>query len=166
MDRTNQPSRDHRNEKVSESEKGKRLISNISLEGDEDIKTMKMNTSIIIVVYIVLLLLGTGTGYLLSHKGVPGSKNSAINTDTAVGSSDTSTFKDSAEGTIEAGGSGTEGSHKLVREGGPSQTAYLVSSVVDLDEYVGKKVRVWGQTMAAKKVSWLMDVGKVEFLTE
>jgi hypothetical protein len=51
-----------------------------------------------------------------------------------------------------------------VREGGPSQTAYLVSSVIDLDSYAGKKVKVWGETFAAKKVSWLMDVGKIEIL--
>jgi len=120
-----------------------------------------LSTKMIIGVYTVLILLGVGTGYLLSRSG-GSSTPTMINTGKSVGSTDTKTFKDSAEGVIEKGGSGGEGTHALIREGGPSQTAYLISSVIDLDQYAGKKVKVWGQTMAAKKVSWLMDVGKVE----
>lgn len=126
-----------------------------------------MNT-IIIGVYVVLLILGVGTGYLLSGgksmKSTSGQAGGMVNTKTVVGSTDTTTFKDSAEGTIEKGGFDGEGTHKLIREGGPSQTAYLISSVVDLDTYAGKKIRVWGQTIAAKKAQWLMDVGKIEML--
>ena len=133
-------------------------------------KTMKFNSRIFMGVYVVLILLGVGTGYMLSSKKVLGAaggqKSTIVKTDKVAGSTDATTFKDSAEGTIEAGGLDGEGSHKLIRDGGPSQTAYLISSVVDLDEYVGKKVRVWGQTMTAKKVSWLMDVGKIERLSE
>ena len=114
----------------------------------------------IIGVYIVLILLGVGTGYLLSRSGT--SALSVVTTGKTVGSTDTKTFKDSAEGVIQKGGSDGEGTHALIRDGGPSQTAYLISSVVDLDQYVDKKVKVWGQTMAAKKVSWFMDVGNVE----
>lgn len=119
---------------------------------------------VIIGVYVVLVLLGIGTGYLLSRSGAAGAlgKPSVIQTDKVAGSTDTKTFKDSAEGTIEKDGAGGEGTHQLIREGGPSQTVTLISSVVDLDLFVGKKVKVWGQTMAAKKVAWLMDVGKVE----
>lgn len=119
----------------------------------------KSTRKIIGIVYIVLILLGVGTGYLLSRTTA---SPTVIKTEKTVGSTDSKTFKDSAEGTLEAGGSNGEGTHKLIREGGPSQTAYLISSVVDLDEFVGKKVKVWGQTIAAKQVSWLMDVGKVE----
>jgi hypothetical protein len=133
-------------------------------------QTMKLNSRIFIGVYVVLILLGVGTGYMLSTRrvsaGVAGQKVTTVKTDKVAGSTDATTFKDSAEGVIEKGGSDGEGSHKLIRDGGPSQTAYLISSVVDLDEYAGKKVRVWGQTMTAKKVSWLMDVGKIERLSE
>jgi hypothetical protein len=124
----------------------------------------------IILVCVVLCSAGIGTGYLLSRTIGPmntqSSKESAgtINTTTVVGSTDETTFKDSASGTIEKGGLDGEGTHNLVREGGPSQTVYLISSVVDLDEYVGKNVKVWGQTQAAKKAAWLMDVGKIELL--
>jgi hypothetical protein len=137
---------------------------------DADLQqTMKLNSKIFLGVYVVLILLGVTTGYVLSSGrsgGALGQKPTIVKTDTVAGSTDSTTFKDSAEGTIEKGGLDGEGSHKLIREGGPSQTAYLVSSVVDLDEYAGKKVRVWGQTMTAKKVSWLMDVGKIERLSD
>jgi hypothetical protein len=138
---------------------------------EEEKTVMKRNNKIVIGVYIVLIAFGVGTGYLLAHStrsgsGAPSQKFTTIKTDKVSGSTDATTFKDSAEGVIEKGGSEGEGSHKLIRDGGPSQTAYLISSIVDLDEYVGKKVRVWGQTMAAQNVSWLMDVGKIELLSE
>ncbi|OGG31574.1 hypothetical protein A3A63_00380 [Candidatus Gottesmanbacteria bacterium RIFCSPLOWO2_01_FULL_46_9] len=133
-------------------------------------QTMKLNSKIFIGVYVIVIFLGVATGYILSSKrvgpGMADQKPAMVKTDKVAGSTDTKTFKDSATGVIEKGGLGVEGSHKLIRDGGPSQTAYLISSVVDLDEYAGKKVRVWGQTMTAKKVSWLMDVGKVERLSE
>lgn len=118
-------------------------------------------------VYILLVALGVGTGFLLSRAAGTGpvaGKPAMIKTEKTVGISDAKTFRDSAEGVIEKGGVDGEGTHKLIREGGPSQTAFLISSVVDLDEYAGKKVRVWGETFAAKKASWLMDVGKIELL--
>jgi hypothetical protein len=127
----------------------------------EDEGMKKLSNITIVAVYVILILLGVGTGYLLSRPGSVASPGT-IQTNTVVGSTDTSTFKDSAVGVIQKGGSDGEGTHALIRDGGPSQTAYLISSVVDLDNYVGKKVKVWGQTMAAKHVSWLMDVGKVE----
>lgn len=88
----------------------------------------------------------------------------AINTDKEAGVSDTATFSDTAQGVIQAGGLNGEGTHQLVRDGGPSQTVYLVSSIVDLDQFVGKKVEVRGQTVKAQKAAWLMDVGRVKIL--
>lgn len=131
-----------------------------------DKRTMRKVT---IGVYITLIVLGVGTGYLLSRSSALPNKETIggskmVKTDKVEGLTDTKYFKDSAVGTLEKGGINGEGTHKLVREGGPSQTAYLVSSVVDLDSYVGKKVKVWGETFAAQKAAWLMDVGKVEIL--
>jgi hypothetical protein len=145
------------------------IVKPIDEQGDEN--TMKSNSRAIIGVYVVLFVLGVGTGYLLAGRPAlftksSGAKNNVASSGQIVGSSDTTTFKDSAQGTLEKGGFDGEGSHKLIREGGPSQTAYLVSSVVDLDKYVGKKVQVWGQTVTAKNVSWLMDVGKIQNLSE
>ncbi len=62
------------------------------------------------------------------------------------------------------GGIEGEGAFHLERTGGKSQTAYLTSTTVDLEPYIGKKVRVLGKTFAGKKAGWLMDVGYVEVL--
>ena len=117
-------------------------------------------------VFFILVLAGGGTGYLLARPGsgsltIPG-QISLPGGGKTFGSSDTKTFTDSAVGTIEKDGIEGEGTHKLVRDGGPSQTACLVSSVLDLDAFVGKKVKVTSKTMAAKKCPWLMDVGRIE----
>jgi len=128
--------------------------------------TKALPKSIILGVYALLVLLGIGTGYLLAQKNSSvglGSKAKIMQTGKVVGSTDTKTFRDSAEGVIEKGGVDGEGTHRLIRDPKrPDQTAFLVSSVVDLDEYIGKKVKVWGETFAAKKAAWLMDVGKIE----
>ncbi len=122
------------------------------------------STRIIVGVYILLAVLGIGTGYLLSHANIAGVgvKPSVVKTDKVSGSTDTKTFKDSAIGVIQKDGTDGEGTHQLIRDGGPSQTVTLMSSVVDLDQYAGKKVKVFGQTMAAQTAAWLMDVGRVE----
>lgn len=121
----------------------------------------------IISVYALLMLFGVATGYALSRYAgkttvAANQKPGFVNDGKVAGITDTRTFKDSAVGVIQKGGLNGEGTHNLVRDGGPSQTVYLISSAVDLDLYVGKKVKVWGQTMAARKVAWLMDVGKIE----
>ena len=135
----------------------------------EEQERMKKTKGTVGMVYGVLVLLGVVTGYLLHASlvkggvpGLPSAKVTMTKTDKVVGLTDTSTFKDWAEGTLEKGSVDGEGTHKLIREGGPSQTAALVSSVLDLDEYVGKKVKVWGQTYPPKKAGWFMDVGKIE----
>lgn len=78
-----------------------------------------------------------------------------------VGVSDVKTFKDEVKGVVDKGGLDGEGSHKLLRPGGKSQTVYLTSSVIDLDEFVGHEVSIWGETFAGQKAGWLMDVGRV-----
>ncbi|MBI5620986.1 hypothetical protein HY949_04350 [Candidatus Gottesmanbacteria bacterium] len=145
------------------------LKEKISQPPEVSVQDKKMMRMVVIAVYAVLILLGLMTGYLLSRKTgstqeVSSQSPKMVKTDKMEGVTDTKSFKDSTEGIIEKGGINGEGTHKILREGGPSQTAYLVSSVIDLDAYVGKKVKVWGETFAAKKASWLMDVGKIEIL--
>ncbi len=118
-----------------------------------------------------ILIVGAGTGFLLSGNkagkllgvasdGVPGAKV----TEKEAGLADEATFKDTAEGTLEDGGVSGEGTHHLVRTGGASQNVYLTSTVINLADFVGKKVQVWGQTITARKAGWLMDVGKVKVI--
>lgn len=115
---------------------------------------------------IAAVILGLLTGYVLSTKGNRPPATS-LSTKTAKNpQQDTQTFRDFAEGTIKAKpqpsdlGEYTEGTHALVREG--AVPVALTSSVVDLSQYEGKKVKVFGETQKALKEGWLMDVGKVE----
>ncbi len=124
-----------------------------------------------LLIILGLVLAGTVTGYLLSSRGggMGLSSPSQLAPGTELkgqefGSKDTSAFPDSAVGILEKGGINGEGTHKLIREGGESQTAYLTSSLVDLDPLVGKKVEVWGETFKGQKAGWLMDVGRVKVL--
>lgn len=125
-----------------------------------------------IIIFIVFILLGVGTGFAVAKvKSSTGSSSgdSQLSADdtkkgAVVGSTDTETFKDMAEGTLKEGGIEDEGTHHLERPGGESQNVYLTSSVVDLSSFEGKKVKVWGKTFEGEKAGWLMDVGRVEVL--
>ena len=119
----------------------------------------------------LIIILGIGTGYGLSlirqPKGVKELSRTIENgaePGTSYGVQDETAFSDLAEGEIASGGIDGEGSHHLIREGGESQYVYLTSSIIDLDQFVGKKVKVWGQTFEAQKAGWLMDVGRLEIL--
>lgn len=118
---------------------------------------------------VVIILAGIGTGVLVAKsRSIPETSavvsTKMIKTDTEAGVTDTSTFSDMAQGTLEKGGLNGDGTHHLVLDSNPKNSAYLVSSIVDLDQFVGKHVEVWGSTQKASKVSWLMDVGRVKVL--
>ncbi len=123
----------------------------------------------IVVLFIVLIALGLGTGFALAKysaktgKNIPllPTKNSTAK-GKAFGSDDTKTFKDTAEGQLAEGGIEGEGQYHLVRPGGDSQNVYVTSATVDLGQFIGKKIKVWGQTQTAQTAGWLMDVGRVE----
>ena len=142
----------------------KPIIEPVDPVPSEDAHMNTKTVRIVIGVYVGLVALGAGTGYLLSHSSISGIgiKQGIVNTAKVSGSTDTATFKDSVVGVMQKGGTGGEGTNQLIRDGGPSQTVTLVSSIVDLDQYNGKKVKVFGQTLAAQKAAWLMDVGRVE----
>lgn len=131
-------------------------------------KKDKKSFYIIGVLLFVAVVGGIYTGKILAQGGVG---STAPTGDTAPGATqslneagitDESAFPDTAEGTLEEGGVNGEGTHHLVREGGPAQTVYLTSTVIDLQSFVGKKVQIWGQTLSAKQAGWLMDVGKLK----
>ena len=142
-------------------------------EGDL-VHTMNVSQSLLNPKFFLFLglavFLGIGSGYVLAGK--KGSSTSVVtlkegeevSKGTIVGSDDTKTFKDNAEGVLEAGGIEGEGQYHLVRPGGEDQYVYLTSSLVDLSQFEKKKVKVWGETQKAQKAGWLMDVGRVEVL--
>lgn len=137
-----------------------------------DHEVMKgFSTPITVVIFILAIVIGTGVGYTMAGSGQaggpslsPGKMVGLKNPEKTAGVKDDEKFPDTAEGTLKEGGIDGEGNFHLVRTGGDSQNVYLTSSIVDLSEYVGKKIRVHGQTFEAEKAGWLMDVGYVEIL--
>jgi len=126
-------------------------------------------------VILAIVVVGTVTGYFLSRIGLTSGTTEStqliggaelIQGPNEVGIKDEAAFKDTAQGKIEANDNGDipEGSHKLLRPGGPSQTAYLTSSVLDLNQFKGKCVQIWGETFAGQEAGWLMDVGRIKIL--
>ena len=127
-----------------------------------------------IIVPIISIILGVGTGFVLA-KATPSNSSSSLSVAEEgsvaehaeqVQQKDAASFRDKAEGVIEKndvsdGENFASGTHKLIR-GDESQTAYLTSSVLDLNEYVGQKVTVYGETFSSSQVGWLMDVGRVD----
>ncbi len=121
---------------------------------------------IFVIVLIAAAVLGIGTGYSMSGKGTNGALGKLPGQSPKAAIQDTQTFRDFAEGTLRAkpapknGADYSEGSYMLVRDG--ADPVALTSSVVDLAQYEGKKVKVYGETQKALKAGWLMDVGRVE----
>lgn len=124
----------------------------------------------VFILFLVVILIGLGSGYVLAKYNtskLPGGSaatttNSGIVVGASYGTNDTSTFKDTAEGVVQKGGINGEGQYHLVRPGGDSQNVYMTSSTVDLSQFIGHTVKVWGATQTAQYAGWLMDVGKVE----
>src|SRR5688572_22883326 len=111
----------------------------------------------------LVVVAGVGSAWVLSSrmttsgdssKAAPGAKV----TSNEAGLLDPKVEYVTATGVLKVGGVGNEGTHHLERDGGPSQTVYLTSSVVDLESFVDKKVDIWGETLSSKKAGWLMDV--------
>ena len=114
----------------------------------------------LLTVAIASIILGTLTGYIISNKKTGGMVGGGVLAPTAKNAqTDNRTFKDFAEGVIKAKPA-PAGTHTLVRDG--ALPVSLTSSVVDLSQYEGKKVKVYGETQKALKEGWLMDIGKVE----
>jgi hypothetical protein len=127
-------------------------------------------------IIVAIIVAGGFTGYFLSKRGGVASGPTetkqliggaeVIQGPKEVGIKDEKVFKDTSQGKIVVNDNKDvpEGSHKLIRPGGPSQTAYLTSSVLDLNQFLGKCVQIWGETFAGQKAGWLMDVGRVRIL--
>ncbi len=142
-----------------------------TMKGNQPMKSMN-KMFLLLLGAVVLAGIGTGTGLQqLTNKNSAGYYHGQkiqqvagtnMQKGQVFGTADESTFKDSAEGVLQAGGIDGEGSDKLLRPGGASQTVYLTSSITDLSKFEGMKVKVWGETFKGQKAGWLMDVGRVQ----
>lgn len=137
-----------------------------------NVQPMKSKLMLPVVLLAIVAGLAAGFVYAKKHLLIAGSGSgttviedtSKIKVGTVVGAQDESIFKASApaEGILQPGGTGGEGSHHIVRGDNQSQWVYITSSVIDLDQFVGDKVTVWGETIQGKKAGWLMDVGRLK----
>jgi len=127
------------------------------------------------VVIVLIIVVGGITGYFLSSGKIaspisPSGGGTAGQTSGSsvkeAGIKNPTIYKDKSEGRVEVNDNQDvpEGSHKLIRPGGNSQTAYLVSSALDLNDFVGKCVEVMGETFSSQKAAWFMDVGYARVL--
>lgn len=122
---------------------------------------------VFLAILIAALILGVTSGFFLSRSNNNKiAENIPLTEKAKTPQQDTQTFRDFAQGTIQKRPAPkntneyVEGTHLLVREG--AVPVALTSSVVDLSQYEGKKVKIFGETQKAIKEGWLMDVGKVE----
>jgi hypothetical protein len=141
-----------------------------------DAKNNSVGAGKVLVILIIIAVVGAGVGYLLGQAkngspiagmlpgGSTGNGSSSVSIGKTYGSDDTKTYKDTTEGVLKNGGIDGEGQYHLVRPGGDSQNVYLTSSTVDLSGFLDHKIKVWGQTQAAQKAGWLMDVGRVQVM--
>lgn len=140
--------------------------SSIKPLSDENSGQSGKKSSLILVVVVLLGIL-TGFGlYKVKTNGtvlVAGKNIEVVKTTNEEGVKDAATFRDTAEGKliVNDGKITDEGTHVLDR-GADSQNVYLISTVVDLDKFKGKKVQVWGETYKGQKAGWLMDVGRIK----
>ncbi len=154
-------------EKESTVDNAQPLVKNFEKNNMKSLYTPK-----IIAVLIVVVVFGIGTGYVLSGSSrgsggissITGSITSGAQKGTIVGSDDTKTYNNITEGVLKEGGIEGEGTHHLERPGGDSQNVYITSSNIDFSQYIGRKVKVWGQTHDAQHAGWLMDVGRLQVL--
>ena len=160
-------------EPVQNSQKSEAIIHSFSAEPGVPIAPHEIAVKHIVLIFVLAVLLGSLSGFGMTtfarSSAQPGdttSSTSQAKTDSkqSAGIVDKKTFPDKVEGTLKEGGLEGEGTFHLDRPGGDDQNVYLTSSTVDMSPYVGKKVRVWGQTFAGQKAGWLMDVGYIEVL--
>lgn len=155
----------------------KNVVDEIPISDNNDSSMKSPLSKLVLIFSIIAVVGGIGTGYggfklktkSADTKPAPSdlqriAETGQIKAGDIFGVKDEKTFKDSAQGYLEIGGIDGEGSHKIIRPGGVSQTVYLTSSITDLDKFAGMDVKIWGETFKGQNAGWLMDVGRIEIL--
>ncbi len=127
----------------------------------------------VVVVVLSILVVGVGvlTGWLLSgsrltpageERKLQVTSESASTNSLEEGQVVDSQKYGEVEGVLVKGGIKGEGTHHIERDNNPARYVYLSSTVIDLDKYTGKKVKIWGETISSVNAPWLMDVVKIK----
>ena len=155
--------------KVPEDKNKKGLVKEMSIKKTPQTKNIAINIIVSLLVVVVGIFSGWGLSQVVSKQSSQSPEEQAMVNEEEIKpggiyGQETNGFRDSAEGVLLKGGIEGEGSHRILRPGGETQTVYLTSSVIDLNPFIDHKVKVWGETFAAQKANWLMDVGRVEVI--
>ena len=133
-------------------------LSQPELKRNNKLDMPKKNLLPTAVIFVIVIIAGFLTGsWLKSRSGFKGTENVPENIQTNIpttgakvgdtyGSTDEKAFRDKVLGVVDKGGVSGEGTHKLVRPGGASQTVCISSTTIDLDLLVGHQVTLWGET--------------------
>lgn len=137
----------------------------------EPVSETKVTISLPMIIFALAIIVAGGiTGYVLAGGRSPVSGGGTTQSTGGEGTVanvvgiDCKQTGEVPEGILKAGGIDGEGSHHLEREGGPVKTVYLTSSVIPLDDYLDKKVRLCGSTFDSESAGWFMDVERLEVL--
>lgn len=152
---------------MEELKTGSSPVQNKTIKPLVDNNGSMKNKALIILIVVIILGIGTGYGvYAAKSEGtilVAGKNIQMVKSDTEEGVKDAATFRDTATGKlIKNNGKITEEGTHILDRGDDSQNVYLISTVVDLSKYEGKKVQVWGETYKGQTAGWLMDVGRIK----
>lgn len=143
-------------------------MENLATPLNRGLTSNKLNR-IFMAILLSSVLLGVTIGILVgkrSNQIATTRKHTQSTSEAKTPQVDTRTFRDFAKGIIKIRPESkmpteyVEGTHLLIREG--AVPVAITSSVVDLTQFEGKKVKVFGETQKAVKEGWLMDVGKIE----
>lgn len=143
-------------------------MENLATPLSKGLSSNKLNW-IFMAILLSSVLLGVTAGILVGkgpNQITTTRKHTQSTSEAKTPQADIRTFRDFAKGVIKIRPEPkipteyVEGTHLLIREG--AVPVALTSSVVDLTQFEGKKVKVFGETQKAVKEGWLMDVGKIE----
>lgn len=115
----------------------------------------KNDKAMLVGISTLAIVLGVLSGFSISNLVVTSSTSVAQEEIMSAGTNDESLLTDSTEGVLKEGGINDEGTHRI-------NDVTLISTVLDLDNFVGKKVTIWGLAIGSPNVDWLIDVAKIK----
>ena len=132
---------------------------------------MNYNTRKLFLIITLPIALGIFTGAYFGgqdlfkkvvYKDVSG-KSLVLAKGQEVGSNDKKSTRDSAIGLLVNSDDLIKGTYMLVR-GSDALTVYLTSSTIDLSQFVGLGIQIWGETFQRENVGWFMDVIRLKVI--
>ena len=119
------------NTKIPEDKNKKGIVKEMSIKKTPSTKNIAINISVSLLVVIVGIFSGWGLSQVVSKQSSQTPEEQAMVNEEEIKPGDiygqeTNGFRDSAEGVLLKGGIEGEGSHRILRPGGETQTVYII----------------------------------------